>query len=210
METCWRCQLKRESRYVRNVCQRGVCYASSKRLFFFLFCLADYGGESDTDNKHSATAKDSDVSSNVSDIKMETGTGSSLSNYRYKIDYGGVDSTMTIATTVDDQRRSITPKSGCSGGSPTVLSRGIPLAGPVPVDPRYASAGYQRNAVHHPLSNGAVNDYADPINYVRYNNASVSIPTRRSALFGDRIHCVVGSTRFHNPSVDYAPRKIPR
>lgn len=36
METCWRCQLKRESRYVRNVCQRGVCYASSKRLFFFV------------------------------------------------------------------------------------------------------------------------------------------------------------------------------
>uniref|UniRef100_A0A2H8TWA9 Irregular chiasm C-roughest protein n=1 Tax=Melanaphis sacchari TaxID=742174 RepID=A0A2H8TWA9_9HEMI len=138
---------------------------------------SDFGAESDTDNKQNAAARESDASSNVSDIKMETGTGSSLSNYRYKIDYSADSMTVTTtATAVDDQHpRSTTPKSG--GGSQTTLSRGIPLAGPVPVDPKYATAaGYlghlhQNNVMHHPLANGSVmGDYADPLNYVRYTN----------------------------------------
>lgn len=141
---------------------------------------SDFNGESDTENKQNAAARESDASSNVSDIKMETGTGSSLSNYRYKIDYGTDSMTVTTtATAVDDQHpRSATPKSG--GGSQTTLPRGgggIPLAGPVPVDPRYATAaGYlghlhPHNVMHHPLANGTViGDYADPLNYVRYTS----------------------------------------
>ncbi|XP_029346962.1 irregular chiasm C-roughest protein [Acyrthosiphon pisum] len=141
---------------------------------------SDFNGESDVENKQNAAARESDASSNVSDIKMETGTGSSLSNYRYKIDYGADSLTVTTtATAVDDQHpRSATPKSG--GGSQTTLPRsggGIPLAGPVPVDPRYATAaGYlghmhPHNVMHHPLANGAaIGDYADPLNYVRYTN----------------------------------------
>lgn len=159
---------------------------------FFLFA-ADFGPESDTDNKQSAAARESDASSNVSDIKMETGTGSSLSNYRYKIDYGADSLTVTTtATAVDDQHpRSTTPKSG-GGGSQTTLSRGIPLAGPVPVDPRYATAGsylghaHQHNVMHHPLANGSViGDYADPLNYVRYanNHHAVSVPQNSITVY---------------------------
>ncbi|XP_015363944.1 PREDICTED: irregular chiasm C-roughest protein-like [Diuraphis noxia] len=148
---------------------------------------SDFNGELDTDNKQNAVARESDASSNVSDIKMETGTGSSLSNYRYKIDYGADSMTVTTtATAVDDQQpRSATPKSG--GGSQTTLPRGgggIPLAGPVPVDPRYATAAsylghlHPHNVMHHPLANGSViGDYADPLNYVRYttNHLAVSV-----------------------------------
>lgn len=160
------------------------------RLLFFA-ATTDFGGggsnggESDS-KQHGQPhppAKESDSSSNVSDIKLETGTGSSLSNYRYKVDYGGAGpDSMTATTTIDDQLlRSATPKSG-GGGSQTTLTRvggGIPLAGPVPVDPRaYATVGYHPNGTalngpshHRPLSNGsAIADYVDPLNYVRYNN----------------------------------------
>lgn len=165
-------------------------------FYFFRFSAAvDFGGESDcADNKQGATAcKESDASSNVSDIKVETGTGSSLSNYRYRIDYGstgGGPADTSLAAAADDQRRSATPKSGA--GSLTALSRvggGIPLAGPVPVDPQRYSAtattafgypGNPANSVHlHPLSNqSAAGDYAEPLSYVRYNNNIVSTYSR--------------------------------
>lgn len=163
-------------------------------MVFFSTAAVDFGAESDcTDNKQDAGAcKESDASSNVSDVKVETGTGSSLSNYRYKTDYGstgGVPDSLTAAA--DDRRMSATPKSGA--GSLTTLTRGgggIPLAGPVPVDPQRYSAtatttfgylGNQQNAMHHhPLSSSAaIGDYAEPLSYVRYNNniVSIRIPT---------------------------------
>lgn len=115
-----------------------------------------------------------DSSSNVSDIKMDT--GSSLSNYRYKSDSAGPDS-MTAAAAVEDQLRTTanTPR----GGSQTTVARGgIPLAGPVAIDPRvYATAGQLAQQRNRPLScNGgtAMADYVDPINYVRYSTTPVS------------------------------------
>lgn len=146
-----------------------------------MFAAGFGGGEPDADNKQQTTKESEDSSSNVSDIKMETGTGSSLSNYRYKQDTTGPDSVQTVTTTIDDQLlRSAMPR---SGGSQTTLTRGIPLAGPVPVDPRlYATAGQyyaqsgQQQTHHRPLSSGTtVADYEDPTNYVRYSTTSVSI-----------------------------------
>jgi len=108
--------------------------------------------------------KESDASSNVSDIKMET--GSSLSYRPYKIDYGNAAVAAPDCTIVGNHAADANSSSG-GGSQTTTLSRvcGIPLAGPVPVGPCY-STGY--------LSHQQ-NDYADPLNYVRYTCNSVSI-----------------------------------
>lgn len=129
----------------------------------------EYGVESVADNKTGA-AKESDASSNVSDIKMET--GSSLSYRPYKIDYGG---TVPDCTMVGDNAADANNVGGGAAGGQTTtttttgLSRvcGIPLAGPVPVGPCYSSAGYPSHQ-----QNG--NEYADPLNYASrydYNNS---------------------------------------
>lgn len=155
-----------------------------------MFAAGFGGGDPDAGNKESE-----DSSSNGSDIKMETGTGSSLSNYRYRLDNAGPDSVQTVTTTIDDQLRSATLK---SGGSQTTLTRGLPLAGPVPVDPRvyatagqyYAQSGQQTH--HRPLSNGTtVADYEDPTNYVRYSTTSVSTTILRLYLRMSTISDVV-------------------
>jgi hypothetical protein len=63
--------------------------------------------------------KESDRSSNISDIKMELRTGSSVSNVHCELDYGG---------------------GGSETGSESVVTRiGVPLAGPVPLDHRYSN-----------------------------------------------------------------------
>lgn len=63
--------------------------------------------------------KESDRSSNISDIKLELRTGSSVSNVHCELDYGG---------------------GGSETGSESVVTRiGVPLAGPVPIDHRYSN-----------------------------------------------------------------------
>jgi len=83
-----------------------------------------YGADAKT-----AAAKESDASSNVSDVKMET--GSSLSYRPYEIDYGGPTVPADCAADADD-----------AAGAGHSRGRGIPLAGPVPVGPCYATASY--------------------------------------------------------------------
>lgn len=62
--------------------------------------------------------KESDRSSNISDIKLEVRTGSSVSNVHCDLDYGGGSA-----------------GGGSETGSESVVTRvGVPLAGPVPME----------------------------------------------------------------------------
>ncbi|XP_050530671.1 irregular chiasm C-roughest protein [Daktulosphaira vitifoliae] len=118
-------------------------------------------------------SKESDISSNVSDIKLEMGTaGSSLSStYQYKIDYGD-------GTTGSD--RPSTPKSGSETGLAPRVGGGIPLAGPVPVDPRYSVV-----ANGHLYSSGV--DYVDPI-YRTINKHSDRPASSNGYISADRLY----------------------
>ncbi|VVC36584.1 Hypothetical protein CINCED_3A013482 [Cinara cedri] len=177
-----------------------VCASSGMVVIFIIMMIAklmhnrnknaikkaDLGAESDcTDNKQNAAAiRDSDVSSNVSDIKVETGTGSSLSNYPYNGDNdsttGGPDST-TAAADGDNHHRSASPRS----------EHGLPLAGPVQLDHSRLTPGQPEHRpismIHHPL---AENDYANPMNYVVYNNNITDRPISSSNgyIAADRLY----------------------
>lgn len=63
--------------------------------------------------------KESDKSSNISELKLEMRTGSSASNINCESDYG------------------------CNQDSDSIITRiAVPLAGPVPIDQRYSSNRY--------------------------------------------------------------------
>ncbi len=78
--------------------------------------------------------KESDKSSNISELKLEMRTGSSASNINCESDYGGGRDSDSIITRV-----------------------AVPLAGPVPMDQRYAANRY---------SSG---DFSDPVFHTRVN-----------------------------------------
>lgn len=122
--------------------------------------------------------KESDRSSNISDIKMELRTGSSVSNVHCELDYGG---------------------GGSETGSESVVTRiGVPLAGPVPVDHRYSnrysSADYPE-PVFPPKNDGQNNNgYVPYVDYSRdYNppplpaatTTATGVDPRYSAAYGN-------------------------
>lgn len=86
-----------------------------------LYCLG-FAPNDQTDVEKQC--KESDRSSNISDIKLELRTGSSVSNVHCELDYGGSGG----------------GGGGSETGSESVVTRiGVPLAGPVPLDHRYSN-----------------------------------------------------------------------
>ncbi|XP_073987777.1 irregular chiasm C-roughest protein-like isoform X2 [Rhodnius prolixus] len=104
--------------------------------------------------------KESDRSSNISDIKLELRTGSSVSNVHCELDYGGSGG----------------GGGGSETGSESVVTRiGVPLAGPVPLDHRYSnnrfSSGEYPDPVFPPKNDGQNNNgYVPYVDYSRDYN----------------------------------------
>uniref|UniRef100_A0A1B6DD38 Ig-like domain-containing protein n=1 Tax=Clastoptera arizonana TaxID=38151 RepID=A0A1B6DD38_9HEMI len=99
--------------------------------------------------------KESDRSSNISDMKLELRTGSSVSNVHCELDYNGGHESET--------------------GSESVVTRiGLPLAGPVPLDHRYSnrfSTGDYPDPVFPPKTDGQNNNgYVPYVDYSRDYN----------------------------------------
>lgn len=99
--------------------------------------------------------KESDRSSNISDMKLELRTGSSVSNVHCELDYNGGHDSET--------------------GSESVVTRiGLPLAGPVPIDHRYSnrySSTEYPDPVFPPKTDGQNNNgYVPYVDYTRDYN----------------------------------------
>ncbi|XP_054285218.1 irregular chiasm C-roughest protein-like isoform X3 [Macrosteles quadrilineatus] len=130
--------------------------------------------------------KESDRSSNISDMKLELRTGSSVSNVHCELDYSGGHESET--------------------GSESVVTRiGLPLAGPVPLDHRYSqrfSSTEFPDPVFPPKTDGQNNNgYVPYVDYARdYNppppptsgaptiqpaNGGVGVDPRYSAAYGN-------------------------
>lgn len=83
-------------------------------LLLTMLCVPSAG-----DIEAEKQCKESDRSSNISDMKLELRTGSSVSNVHCELDYSAGPESET--------------------GSESVVTRiGLPLAGPVPLDHRYS------------------------------------------------------------------------
>ncbi|KAF6215510.1 hypothetical protein GE061_010265 [Apolygus lucorum] len=125
--------------------------------------------------------KESDRSSNISDIKLEVRTGSSVSNVHCELDYGGGGG------------------GGSETGSESVVTRvGVPLAGPVPMEQihRYSnnrfSTGDYPDPVLPPKADGQNNNgYVPYVDYSRdYTpppvvNSPGSVDPTYSAVYGN-------------------------
>ncbi|XP_024083061.1 irregular chiasm C-roughest protein-like isoform X2 [Cimex lectularius] len=125
--------------------------------------------------------KESDRSSNISDIKLELRTGSSVSNVHCELDYPG--------------------GGGSETGSESVVTRiGVPLAGPVPIDHRYSnnrfSSGDYPDPVFPPKNDGQNNngyvpyvdytrDYTPPAPTTMATSTSPGVDPRYSAVYGN-------------------------
>ncbi|XP_066905947.1 irregular chiasm C-roughest protein [Halyomorpha halys] len=141
--------------------------------------------------------KESDRSSNISDIKMELRTGSSVSNVHCELDYGG---------------------GGSETGSESVVTRiGVPLAGPVPIDHRYSnrfSSSDYPEPVFPPKNDGQNNNgYVPYVDYSRdYNpppppvtSSPPQVDPRFSAAYGNPYLRSVGPNLPPPPPLTPAP-----
>ncbi|XP_075214168.1 irregular chiasm C-roughest protein-like [Lycorma delicatula] len=139
--------------------------------------------------------KESDRSSNISDMKLELRTGSSVSNVHCELDYGGGHESET--------------------GSESVGTRlGLPLAGPVPIDHRYSnnrfSAGDYPDPIFPPKTDGQNNNgYVPYVDYSRdYNppppppapTSTTTVDPRYSAAYGNPYLRNVGSPQLPPPT----------